>query len=326
MAGYADIQPDRCPYRRPFEADFVECAAFQLTSFIAADSRNKPLGSWHTCRHLTSGNDSQNRGRFYPRCALGSLEQRIQWLARVSPARLDVVRALQQEFDAFSLPHRERLFEARKTFQANPRTRAIEQQTRQVIDDFLGEMDGFLTRNQERFQDVGLPTDPLRQLIAEWVWAWVRTPELATAPFSDPPPDTFSDPARTFLGLPVAPTEAPAGRMWDRPLYSDSILQILPTVNPTGLALVGDVDASNVEAVARALGDLPQGPADVHLDLSGLLFCDLAGLQAIVRAAQALGGGRRLVIRGIPSQLERALKIVDWAPLPSLRIASEDRE
>ena len=38
-------QPDRCPYRRPFEADFVECAAFQLTSFIAADSRNKPAAS-----------------------------------------------------------------------------------------------------------------------------------------------------------------------------------------------------------------------------------------------------------------------------------------
>ncbi|TMD83822.1 MAG: hypothetical protein E6I74_04565 [Chloroflexi bacterium] len=47
-------------------------------NFDATDSRNKPLGSWPTCRHLTTGNDVENRGRFYPRCALGSPEQRLQ--------------------------------------------------------------------------------------------------------------------------------------------------------------------------------------------------------------------------------------------------------
>jgi anti-anti-sigma regulatory factor len=93
-------------------------------------------------------------------------------------------------------------------------------------------------------------------------------------------------------------------------------------VDPPGIALVGDVEASNIEAVSRALAGLPSMTGDVHLDLSGLLFCDLGGLQAIVRAAQALEPGRRMVLRGIPRQLGRALEIVDWAPLPNLSIAS----
>jgi anti-anti-sigma factor len=87
------------------------------------------------------------------------------------------------------------------------------------------------------------------------------------------------------------------------------------------LALVGDVDRSNVAAVASALTRMRGHSGDLHLDLSGLLFCDLGGLQVIVRASQALDPGRRLVLHGIPHQVERALEIVDWAPLPNLAIA-----
>src|SRR5438874_13506263 len=83
-------QADRCPFPRPFAREFVDCPAFQAVAFLAADSHNKPLGSWHTCRHLTAGNDVQQRGRFYPRCALGSREERLQWLGQVTLARLDM--------------------------------------------------------------------------------------------------------------------------------------------------------------------------------------------------------------------------------------------
>src|SRR5919201_1295923 len=102
----ADRQAERCPYPRPFSPDFDECPAFQAIAFIAADSRNQQPGSYYTCRHLTPGNDAKQRGRYCPRCALGTREQRMQWLAQVTPARLEVVRALQREFDEFSLPHR----------------------------------------------------------------------------------------------------------------------------------------------------------------------------------------------------------------------------
>jgi anti-anti-sigma regulatory factor len=319
----AEQQPDRCIYPRPFAEDFADCPAYQATTFLAADSRNQPLGEWRTCRHLTAGNELEHRGRFYPRCALGSRPQRLQWLARVTPARVDVARALQEEFDGFSLPHRRQLSEARSRLHTRSRTRAVEAEAQQLIDGFLQAIDRFLNANEARFHDVGLPTQPLRQLIKEWVLAWVRTPEMETPRLTDASLDAFARPARPFVGLPTEPVAEWTRRLWDRPIYSDTILQILPTVDPPGLALVGDIEASNVQAVERALVGLPSGAGDVHLDLSGLLFCDLAGLQAIVRAAQALEPGRRLVLHGVPRQLERALEIVDWAPLPNLSIVAE---
>ena len=315
-------QPDRCIYPRPFAEDFADCPAYQATSFLATDSRNQPLGEWRTCRHLTAGNQLANRGRFYPRCALGSRPQRLQWVAQVTPARVDVVRALQEEFDGFSLPHRRQLSEARSRLHARSRSRAVEADVQQLIDGFLQAIDGFLNANEARFDDVGLPTQPLRQLIKEWLVAWVRTPEMATPRWTDAPPDVFASPARAFVGLPTEPVAEWTRRLWDRPFYTDTILQIVPTADPPGLALVGDVEASNVKAVARALASLAPTTGDVHLDLSGLLFCDLGGLQAIVRGAQALEPPRRLVLHGIPRQLERALEIVDWAPLPNLSIVS----
>ena len=314
---------DRCVFPRPFADGFDACPAFQATSFIAADSRNKPLGTWRTCRHLGTGNDAENRGRFYPRCALGDEHQRLQWLAQVSPAKLDIVRALQEEFDQLSRPHRERLFDARTRFHSGPLSATREPELERLINAFLATIDRFLDQNEARFHDVGLPTEPLRQLIKEWVWAWVRTPELATPRFDGKPLAAFENPVRAFLGAPVEPAASAARRLWDRPLYADTILQILPTVDPPGLALVGDVDRSNVTAVSQALGRMRGHTGDVHIDLSGLLFCDLGGLQAIVRASQALDPGRRLVLHGLPRQLERALEIVDWAPLPNLAIAGD---
>ena len=318
----SDDQPDRCPYPRPFAEDFADCPAYQGTSFLAADSRNQPLGEWRTCRHLTAGNQLENQGRFYPRCALGSRPQRLQWVAQVSLARVDVVQALQDEFDGFSLPHRRQLAEARSRLHAASRTRTTEAETEELIDGFLQAIDRFLSANEARFEDVGLPTRPLRQLIKEWVTAWVQTPEMSALRLTDAPPDTFANPVRAFVGLPTEPTAEWSRRLWDRPIYSDTILQILPTMDPLGLALVGDVEVSNVQAVERALAGLTTTAGDVHLDLSGLLFCDLGGLQAIVRAAQALEPGRRLVLSGIPRSLERVLEIVNWAPLPNLSITS----
>jgi anti-anti-sigma regulatory factor len=318
----SDEQPDRCIYPRPFAEDFADCPAYQATSFLATDSRNQPLGEWRTCRHLTAGNQLENRGRFYPRCALGSRAQRLQWVAQVSPARVDVVRALQDEFDGFSLPHRRQLSEARSRLHAGSRSRATEAEAQALIDRFLQAIDRFLSANEARFQDVGLPTEPLRHLIREWVIAWVRTPEMTALRLTDAPADAFTNPVRAFVGLPSEPAAEWSRRLWDRPIYSDTVLQILPTIDPPGLALVGDVEANNVQAVSRALAGLPAGAGDVHLDLSGLLFCDLGGLQAIVRAAQALEPGRRMVLRGIPRQLERVMEIVDWAPLPNLTISA----
>lgn len=314
----------RCPYPKPFPREFTECPAYQATSFLATDSHDKPLGAWLTCRHLTTGTDSRNRGRFYPRCALGTREQRLRWLGRVTPPRLDVVRALQEEFDAFSLPHRENLYSARARLQAGPFTREAEGELQELIEAFFDAIDRFLTDNRVRFHDVGLPSEELSLFIREWIVAWTHTAGMATTRVNDKTLAAFAPPARAFLGLAPDPEAAPRKRR-ERPLYKDAALEILATAEPPGLALIGDVDASNVTAFADALRAAISHGGDVHLDLGGLLFCDLGGLHVIVRSAQALGPGRRLLLHGIPRQLERALEIVDWAPLPNLVIVDERR-
>src|SRR3981081_3141286 len=218
-----DQHRDRCVYPRPFPDDFDECPAFQATTFIAAAPRNKPLGSWRTCRHLGTGNDLENRGRFYPRCALGDQRQRLQWLAQVSPAKLDVVRALREEFDQLNRPHPERVFDARARLHSGPASAMREPELRQLINAFLATIGRFLEQNDERFRDVGLPAEPLRQLIKEWVWAWVRTPELATPRFDGKPLEVFAQPVRGFLGAPAKP--GPAARAaWNRAAHSGSLL------------------------------------------------------------------------------------------------------
>ena len=71
---------DRCPYPRPFPADFGACPTYEAVSFVPTDSLRQCLDSIATCRHLTVGDDGRE-GRFYPRCALGGPQERRRWLA-----------------------------------------------------------------------------------------------------------------------------------------------------------------------------------------------------------------------------------------------------
>src|ERR1700730_4561994 len=281
-----DQHADRCVYPRPFPAGFDASPAFQATSFIAADSRNKPLGTWRTCRHLGTGNDLDTRGRFYPRCALGDEQQRLQWLAQVSPAKLDVVRALQDEFDQLSRPHRERLFDARARLHSGPVSAAREPELEQLINGFLSTIDHFLQQNHERFRDVGLPAEPLRQLIKEWVWAWVRTPELARR-------DSTRSRWKPLTGRPApssGPPSSPSSRRRAGSGTGRCIRTPFSRSSPRWTLPVWPWWATSTDRMSR-------------------------------RASQALDAGRRLVLHGIPRQLGRALEIVDWAPLPNLAIA-----
>src|SRR5205809_751009 len=123
-------------------------------------------------------------------------------------------------------------FDARPRLHAGPASGMREPELEQLINAFLATVDCFLNRNDERFRDVGLPAEPLRLLIKEWVWAWVRTPELATPRFDGKPLGVFDKPIPAFLGAPAEPVASAARRLWDRPLYADTILQILPTVDP----------------------------------------------------------------------------------------------
>jgi len=108
------------------------------------------------------------------------------------------------------------------------------------------------------------------------------------------------------------------GSVGPNPLHADGLLRISRTLDPPGLSLTGDIDASNVDTVSRWLDDAIARGGDVHIELGGLLFCDVGGMRAMVSAAARLGHGRRLVLHGMPAELRRVMRVVGWDEVPGL--------
>ncbi len=292
---------DRCPYSRPFDDGGPRCPAYQPARFLPVDSTNRPLTEALTCRHLTVGSDPAHAGRFYPRCALGTREDRLKWLNGVGAERLDRIRRLQEDFDAFSHPYRLRLLEARA---ARPSHDAAELEL--AVEDYVAACTVYVSTHRSRFEDAGFAVEPLIALISEW-------PQSLSSPSNGTPRAQEPDPvAGTF----IVPDPLPAGvnAFGDGIVYSDSALQILFQPDRPGLALAGQVDARNVDAFAHTLATRVDGAAEFHVDLRGLEFCDLGGLGAIVRTASRLDSGHSLVVHSIPNHLRLALELVGWGP------------
>src|SRR5487761_590468 len=111
-----------------------------------------------------------------------------------------------------------------------------------------------------------------------------------------------------------------AGRVGVDDLYDDGQVRITPTFTPTGLALSGEVDMAVSGALQGALARcLEEIHGDVHLDLSGLRFCDLTGLRSIMDAAARLAERHRLiVVHHGPDHLLKVLRIAGLSDLPGL--------
>ncbi|HXM56944.1 MAG TPA: MEDS domain-containing protein [Candidatus Dormibacteraeota bacterium] len=128
---------------------------------------------------------------------------------------------------------------------------------------------------------------------------------------------------RRFTEEELADIEAlHGGRVGPDPMYADGLLRISRSLLPAGLVITGDIDASNVEPVAEALAVATAVPGDIHLDVSGLAFCDIGGFRAIVAAGRNLHGGRRIVLHGLSRQLRRVVRLVGWDAEPGLAIGT----
>lgn len=97
---------DRCPYPRPFAADFADCPAFQPMRFEPLDAFGRALTPAWTCRNLIGG--TLGTGRFYPRCRLGDPLARRGWAARfgeradrLREIRMALVEAVRPEAERF---------------------------------------------------------------------------------------------------------------------------------------------------------------------------------------------------------------------------------
>jgi anti-anti-sigma regulatory factor len=113
----------------------------------------------------------------------------------------------------------------------------------------------------------------------------------------------------------------PAEVAGDHAVYDDGVLRITATSSPPGLAMAGEIDEGTYPALVGKLEELA-GAADVHINLAGVEYCDLAGLRAIIQLAGPGRGGhsRRLVLHEVPPYLEAILGIVGWDSTPELVI------
>jgi len=108
----------------------------------------------------------------------------------------------------------------------------------------------------------------------------------------------------------------------DGPVYADKHLVVTRTDNPAGFRFAGEIDVSNSDAVGDALRVALNGHGDPHLDVSRLSFCDVSGIRALVDAALGLGDGRKMLLHGLPPQLQSVMRATGWSDLPTLALCS----
>jgi anti-anti-sigma factor len=104
-------------------------------------------------------------------------------------------------------------------------------------------------------------------------------------------------------------------------VYADKNLIVTRTAEPYGLYFAGEIDVSNSHAVAESLGKASMGDADIHLDLSGLSFCDISGIRSLVDAAESRQSGR-LMLHGLPELLQTVMTVTGWSELPNLQLCN----
>jgi anti-anti-sigma regulatory factor len=85
-----------------------------------------------------------------------------------------------------------------------------------------------------------------------------------------------------------------------------------------GLALGGDIDEETHPALVEALNHTPRDNDSLHVDLSAVTYCDLAGLRAIIRLADT---NLPVILHGVPRTLRTVMEILGWDQEPGLVIS-----
>ncbi len=91
------------------------------------------------------------------------------------------------------------------------------------------------------------------------------------------------------------------------------------------LRLAGDMDEATHAGLVAALDHFAGEPADIHIDLAGVDFCDVACLRAFVLLSHASHQdpdqpGRRVILHQPPAELKYLLQILGWDSTPGLMI------
>lgn len=88
---------------------------------------------------------------------------------------------------------------------------------------------------------------------------------------------------------------------------SDEAATLVVQRRSNGLRLLGEIDAAGVDLLAGHLDPLPEGVADIIIDLAGVTFIDSSGLRALIEVHQRAQQSSRRVVMADPSPAVRRL-------------------
>lgn len=162
---------DRCRFGRDFDTAAVRCPAFQRAQFIAATSYGKPLGTHVACAHLLVGELTTNQ--FYPRCSLGSDLEKMRWIAMMGLGRIEVLRALNAEFETLYAASLRELVAAKASALADPPDdRSGRLALAAVVREFVNGFTAFVNANADRIAEIGISPSDLTtratRVLGEW--------------------------------------------------------------------------------------------------------------------------------------------------------------
>jgi len=78
---------------------------------------------------------------------------------------------------------------------------------------------------------------------------------------------------------------------------------------PRRVSVAGELDLDNADELAGWLENEGQGEGDLTIDAAGLLFVDSTGVRALLRAANAMAGRGRLIVRDPSPSVRRVLEL-----------------
>lgn len=105
------------------------------------------------------------------------------------------------------------------------------------------------------------------------------------------------------------------------PAIEGETLRITSTRSPPSLAINGEIDETTYGDLLAALGTLGDCPGEIHVGLAGVLYCDLAGLRAILSLTGVNGqGSRPVMLHDVPPHLIEVLRILGWDATPGLTL------
>lgn len=102
------------------------------------------------------------------------------------------------------------------------------------------------------------------------------------------------------------------------PWQAQGALRTATMSSPPGLAMAGDIDEESYSALIEALFKVAGNTVGLHIDLSAVKFCDVAGLHSIVQLA---GAGLPVILHGVPAPLRTVMRILGWDDTPGLVIS-----